>query len=422
MAGWLCHDISIARQPKWEPDNENGITAETLSITDETWRSSAALWDRGDYLPAMSGFQRSLEPYRQAWPYIGKSSGTNERRSGDKLDDFLRRSVLLAEKLLFCAYCELDAGQVNSARERLVQCISVVMTVFVPSPSIEGREKIKNVMDDAWMELMLSMEEVPEHRVVSRHVANMAVATRCCDWVDPMQRPGYMCPILRGANGPVIPRVEHPPWCELLESSADGILAEYLTLSTGLDRGSSFGDGFTDVGSGERGSGHDDHKVVIGKGWKEYVLFGTGAKPGDSDAPFTKALLRRCCPGAVSLANGGGGEVIFSRLSSGTRIRPHCGPTNLRWTAHLGLVVPDCTEKECRIRIKDEWHGWKVGRVLLFDDSFEHEVRNDADSDRVVLLIRMWHPRLTAEQRETYLGEALERRRRDVSKRYSCPR
>ena len=37
-------------------------------------------------------------------------------------------------------------------------------------------------------------------------------------------------------------------------------------------------------------------------------------------------------------------------------------------------------------------------------------------------MIRMWHPRLTAEQRETYLGEALERRRRDVSKRYSCPR
>ena len=166
---------------KWEPDNENGITAETLALTDETWRSSAALWDRGDYLPAMSGLQRSLEPYRQAWPYIGKSSGTNERRCGDKLDYFLRRSVLLAEKLLFCAYCELDAGEVNSARERLVQCLSVVMTVFVPSPSVEGREKVKTVMDDAWMELMLSMEEVPEHRVVSRHVANMAVATRCCD-------------------------------------------------------------------------------------------------------------------------------------------------------------------------------------------------------------------------------------------------
>jgi len=36
--------------------------------------------------------------------------------------------------------------------------------------------------------------------------------------------------------------------------------------------------------------------------------------------------------------------------------------------------------------------------------------------------IRTWYPRLTAEQRGGYLGEALERRRRDVSKMYMCPR
>ena len=35
-----------------------------------------------------------------------------------------------------------------------------------------------------------------------------------------------------------------------------------------------------------------------------------------------------------------------------------------------------------------------MGKVLLFDDSFEHEVRNDTNEDRVVLLIRVRHPEL----------------------------
>ena len=45
-----------------------------------------------------------------------------------------------------------------------------------------------------------------------------------------------------------------------------------------------------DVGCGQRGSGHDDHSVVSGRGWKEYVLFGTGALDCEDDAPFTKKV------------------------------------------------------------------------------------------------------------------------------------
>ena len=34
----------------------------------------------------------------------------------------------------------------------------------------------------------------------------------------------------------------------------------------------------------------------------------------------------------------------ISRLEPGAAIRPHTGPTNRRWTLHLGLVVDACVE------------------------------------------------------------------------------
>merc|ERR1719291_984209 len=105
----------------WEPDNENGITQHTLSTSDNIWRESASRWDGGEIIKAMSGFQHALEPYRLAWPHIGKSSGTHERRGGGSLPKFLGRSLTLARKLLFCAYCELDAELREAARGRLVQ-------------------------------------------------------------------------------------------------------------------------------------------------------------------------------------------------------------------------------------------------------------------------------------------------------------
>jgi aspartate beta-hydroxylase len=38
---------------------------------------------------------------------------------------------------------------------------------------------------------------------------------------------------------------------------------------------------------------------------------------------------------------------------------------------HLGLVVPPGV----RIRVGDEVREWTAGECLIFDDSFEHEVR-----------------------------------------------
>ncbi|KHJ77348.1 beta-hydroxylase, aspartyl/asparaginyl family, partial [Oesophagostomum dentatum] len=88
----------------------------------------------------------------------------------------------------------------------------------------------------------------------------------------------------------------------------------------------------------------------------------------------------------------------FSALTSGTKILPHCGPTNSRLQAHLGLIVPS----EARIRVGSEQRGWKTGKFIIFDDSFEHELQFDGASSsslRLILLIDLWHPEVESQQR-----------------------
>ena len=93
-------------------------------------------------------------------------------------------------------------------------------------------------------------------------------------------------------------------------------------------------------------------------------------------------------------------ETFFSRLKPGTHIPPHCGLTNSRLTVHLPLIVPD----GCEIRVGNDIHKWEEGKIIGFDDSFQHEAWNRADSDRTVLIFETHHPDLS----ETEI-EAIER-------------
>ena len=46
----------------------------------------------------------------------------------------------------------------------------------------------------------------------------------------------------------------------------------------------------------------------------------------------------------------------------------------------------------CRMRVIDEWVQWEEGKALIFDDVVNHEVRNDTDETRIVLLIQFKRP------------------------------
>jgi hypothetical protein len=88
------------------------------------------------------------------------------------------------------------------------------------------------------------------------------------------------------------------------------------------------------------------------------------------------------------------GLVYFSCLDPQTRVAPHQGPTNLRVRCHLGLEVPE----SCGMRVGGVTGTWREGRCVVFDDSFWHEVWNDSDQRRIVLIIDLWHPDLSDDE------------------------
>ena len=57
---------------------------------------------------------------------------------------------------------------------------------------------------------------------------------------------------------------------------------------------------------------------------------------------------------------------------------------------HLALQVPE--HNPPRLRVGEQVIVWEEGRSLLFDDSLEHEVYNESEEIRVVLVVDVMRP------------------------------
>jgi hypothetical protein len=91
-------------------------------------------------------------------------------------------------------------------------------------------------------------------------------------------------------------------------------------------------------------------------------------------------------------------EAFFARQAPSTGIALHTDDCNFILTMHLALDAP---ERQSWIQVAGERRYWENGRALIFDTSFFHSTMNEsASEDRVVLLIRFWHPQLTLIERE----------------------
>lgn len=129
--------------------------------------------------------------------------------------------------------------------------------------------------------------------------------------------------------------------------------------------------------------------------WSSYHLWAHG-RPVEENllhCPQTAAAI-----GEVDMATISGvcPNAMFSALAPGAHIPPHTGETNARLVAHLPLVVPD----DCHYRVGYDWRQWQEGKVWVFDDTIEHEARNDSDQLRVILMFDVWNPLLSAAERE----------------------
>eukprot|EP00419_Tripos_fusus_P062562 CAMPEP_0172926402 /NCGR_PEP_ID=MMETSP1075-20121228/215518_1 /TAXON_ID=2916 /ORGANISM="Ceratium fusus, Strain PA161109" /LENGTH=389 /DNA_ID=CAMNT_0013787457 /DNA_START=96 /DNA_END=1262 /DNA_ORIENTATION=- len=84
----------------------------------------------------------------------------------------------------------------------------------------------------------------------------------------------------------------------------------------------------------------------------------------------------------------------FSIMAPRARVRPHCGQSNELVNLHLALRMGAASA----IRVGDETRTWEEGRVLMFNDAFEHELWNNGYDDRVILLVRVHQSKLPQQQ------------------------
>lgn len=146
------------------------------------------------------------------------------------------------------------------------------------------------------------------------------------------------------------------------------------------------------------------HKLLGDPNSSAFHLIESGAPvPGNAD---------RCPAAMVALADlpiprieGRSPMALFSVLKPHTHIPPHSGMLNTRLIVHLPLIVPE----NCRLRVGNDVRNVVSGKVMIFDDSIEHEAWNDSDETRVVLLFEIWRPELTATERHalTVMFEAI---------------
>jgi beta-hydroxylase len=128
----------------------------------------------------------------------------------------------------------------------------------------------------------------------------------------------------------------------------------------------------------------DQRYISKGDSWKVFLLYGFGMANARNCArcPETSRLLR-AIPGLQS--------AWFSILAPRYHIPAHRGITKTVLRAHLGLRIPDRAE-DCFMRVGETTVTWLPGQCVVFDDFYRHEVWNNTDQERVVLIFDFDRP------------------------------
>ena len=138
----------------------------------------------------------------------------------------------------------------------------------------------------------------------------------------------------------------------------------------------------------------DDNRLLDNRDWSALFLCENGA--------VSREVVERCpetweavqSAPLPRIANSP--TVLFSLLRAGARIAPHTGMFNTRLVCHLPLIVPP----GCGFRVGNEVREWEEGKLLIFDDTIEHEAWNDGPQDRVVLIFDIWRPELSEQEKK----------------------
>jgi aspartyl/asparaginyl beta-hydroxylase (cupin superfamily) len=188
------------------------------------------------------------------------------------------------------------------------------------------------------------------------------------------------------------------PWLAALEAETPALRAELeAILATG-------GDGFAPYIEQHPDRPRSTNPLYGDSSWSAFYLWRSGAEVAENASRAPKAMQALAAVPMPHIASRSP-MALYSSLRPGTHIVPHNGLLNTRLICHLPLIAPS----GCSFRVGNETRTWREGETIIFDDSIEHEARNDGASIRIVLLFEIWRPELSAEERQalTVLYEAI---------------
>jgi aspartyl/asparaginyl beta-hydroxylase (cupin superfamily) len=196
-------------------------------------------------------------------------------------------------------------------------------------------------------------------------LSNRAIHKIPSAYTHPMQYPPYMIP---GVPARPFYEANEFEWAQVLEREYPVIKKELVRIL------------------GESGAGFKGYMSEANlrhHGWNTFNFFFGGKKFEENceRCPETTRILE-------SLPRFEKDHIMFSSLNPHAKIPRHTGPMNGILRGHLGMVVP----QGCYIRVGPEERTWEEGKMLVFDDSFEHEVWNHSEFVRIVLFMNFWHP------------------------------
>ena len=125
----------------------------------------------------------------------------------------------------------------------------------------------------------------------------------------------------------------------------------------------------------------DHRRIASTPAWKSFFFEGYG---------YESTANKARCPKLVNAIDSIPGVVVafLSIMEPGTHVPLHRGLTKSWLNCHLPLILPD-DGKRCEIAIDDQVHQWRYGEWLVFDETYPHEVWNESNQPRVMLLLQV---------------------------------
>jgi aspartyl/asparaginyl beta-hydroxylase (cupin superfamily) len=390
---------------------ETVLAIDGEEVTARNWLGADAL-ARSDARTAAEHFQVACqrEPReRSHWINLAAAQRILRNAEGERAALEKALSLDQTDLLALIRIAELHErlGEQTPAAQRWTAVLSLSSTISDPSPEFAQIVRhAKQYVGERQRELADTIDRALTDELAHASTRDQRRMRAAADaWLGRRRIYANHC---EGLHYPFLPAdeffdAEHFPWLGELEAATKTIVAELKAILSDPEPGLT---PYISLPAGVPVNKWTGLNQSLDWGafhlWKEGERFDEAC----ARAPSTAALVESL---PICRIAGKAPNVFFSILKAGSHIPAHTGVTNVRSVVHLPLIVPE----GCAFRVGGETRSWVEGRAFVFDDTIEHEAWNRSERDRAILIIDVWNPHLSEDERamvcELYQAANLQR-------------